>query len=86
MRVIVCGLMRTGTLSMRAALRQLGIHDVYHMQTLGVHQEDIAFWTRAIDAKYNGKGHFGRQDWDELLGTYQVRRPTLFPFCDDATT
>ncbi|PKS07154.1 hypothetical protein jhhlp_005754 [Lomentospora prolificans] len=72
MKVIVCGLMRTGTLSMRAALRQLGIHDVYHMQTTGTNPEDIPHWMRAIDAKYNGIGHFGREDWDMILGTYQA--------------
>lgn len=72
MRVIVCGLMRTGTLSMRAALRQLGIHDVYHMQTTGTNPSDIPYWIRAIDAKYSGKGHFGREDWDELLATHQA--------------
>lgn len=58
---------------MRAALRQLGIHDVYHMHTLRSNPDDIPLWTRAIDAKYNGKGHFGREDWDKLLGTHQVR-------------
>jgi hypothetical protein len=57
---------------MRAALRQLGVHDVYHMQTTGANPGDIPYWTRAIDAKYGGKGHFDRQDWDELLATYQV--------------
>jgi hypothetical protein len=58
---------------MRAALRQLGVHDVYHMQTTGTSPGDIPYWTRAIDAKYGGKGHFGRQDWDELLATFQVQ-------------
>jgi hypothetical protein len=57
---------------MRAALRQLGVHDVYHMQTTGTSPGDIPYWTRAIDAKYGGKGHFDRQDWDELLATFQV--------------
>jgi hypothetical protein len=59
---------------MRAALRELGIHDVYHMQTTGTNPEGIPLWTRAIDAKYNGKGTFERKDWDELLATYQVSR------------
>lgn len=62
----------TGT---RAALRQLGVHDVYHMQTTGTNPGDIPLWIRAIDAKYNGKGQFGREDWDQLLGTYQVSPP-----------
>ena len=64
---------------MRAALRQLGIHDVYHMQTTGTNPSDIPLWIRAIDAKYNGKGHFGREDWDELLGTHQVSHPLRHP-------
>ena len=61
-------------IGLRAALRQLGVHDVYHMQTTAATPSDIPYWMRAIDAKYGvgGKGHFGRKEWDELLATHQV--------------
>lgn len=73
MRVIVCGLHRTGTMSMRAALWQLGFHDCYHMHTviqnLDSHPE---MWTRALEAKYAAKGRFAKADWDRLLGHSQA--------------
>jgi hypothetical protein len=58
---------------MQAALRLLGIHDVYHMQSAYANPDDIDLWNRAIDAKYNGIGTFDREDWDELLAGYQAR-------------
>ncbi|PNY25292.1 Uncharacterized protein TCAP_04774 [Tolypocladium capitatum] len=73
MRVIVCGLPRTGTLSMRTALRQLGFHDCYHMTTvLENADEDPQLWIRAFEAKYAGKGSFTKADWDRLLGHSQA--------------
>lgn len=73
MRVIVCGLHRTGTMSMRAALWQLGFHDCYHMhsvtQNLETHPQQ---WVRAFEAKYNGRGAFNKADWDRLLGHCQA--------------
>ncbi|KAM4054403.1 phosphatidylinositol-4-phosphate 5-Kinase domain-containing protein [Hirsutella rhossiliensis] len=73
MRVIVCGVHRTGTMSMRSALWQLGFHDCYHMHTvlqnLDSHPEQ---WIRAYEAKYAGKGSFGKADWDHLLGHCQA--------------
>jgi hypothetical protein len=44
------------------------------MQTTAATPSDIPYWMRAIDAKYgvDGKGHFGRKEWDELLATHQV--------------
>jgi len=58
---------------MQAALRMLGLHDVYHMQSLVESPDDSKLWIRAMDAKLYGKGKFDREDWDELLGGYQVR-------------
>ncbi|KAL3954078.1 hypothetical protein ACCO45_012034 [Purpureocillium lilacinum] len=73
MRVIVCGLHRTGTMSMRLALRQLGFHDCYHMATVFENiYDDPQQWVRAYEAKYLGKGSFDKGDWDRLLGYSQA--------------
>ncbi|PHH73252.1 hypothetical protein CDD82_5570 [Ophiocordyceps australis] len=71
MRVIVCGVHRTGTASLRAALQQLGFDDCYHMfalhQHLDTHPQQ---WTRALNVKRSGKGTL--PDWDSLLANYQA--------------
>lgn len=73
MRVVVCGLHRTGTLSMRTALRLLGFHDCYHMATVFENvDEDPQQWIRAFEAKYEAKGEFTKADWDRLLGHCQA--------------
>ncbi|KAI9158153.1 hypothetical protein HJFPF1_06143 [Paramyrothecium foliicola] len=73
MRVIVCGVHRTGTLSMQSALWQLGFYDCYHMHTLLDNTvRDAPQWVRAIEAKYAGKGSFDKRDWDNLLGRCQA--------------
>ncbi|KAF4483426.1 hypothetical protein FAGAP_11815 [Fusarium agapanthi] len=72
MRVIVCGVHRTGTLSIRNALWQLGFHDCYHMQTLFNNPTRAPEWVRAMEAKYADKGTFTRADWDRLLGNCQA--------------
>ncbi|PCD44334.1 hypothetical protein AU210_003412 [Fusarium oxysporum f. sp. radicis-cucumerinum] len=72
MRVIVCGVHRTGTLSIRNALWQLGFHDCYHMQTLFNNPTRAPEWVRAMEAKYADKGTFTRADWDHLLGDCQA--------------
>ncbi|KAJ6445076.1 NAD dependent epimerase/dehydratase [Purpureocillium lavendulum] len=73
MRVIVCGLHRTGTSSIRQALRQLGFHDCYHMITVFENSAvDPQQWVRAYEAKYLGKGSFDKSDWDRLLGYSQA--------------
>ncbi|KAH7238216.1 P-loop containing nucleoside triphosphate hydrolase protein [Fusarium tricinctum] len=72
MRVIVCGVHRTGTLSIRNALWQLGFHDCYHMQTLFKDPSRAPEWIRALEAKYAGQGSFTRADWDRLLGDCQA--------------
>ncbi|RGP73443.1 hypothetical protein FSPOR_2025 [Fusarium sporotrichioides] len=72
MRVIVCGVHRTGTLSIRNALWRLGFHDCYHMQTLIKDPSRAPEWIRAFEAKYAGRGSFTRADWDRLLGDCQA--------------
>ncbi|KAI0006738.1 hypothetical protein F4779DRAFT_549721 [Xylariaceae sp. FL0662B] len=71
MKVIVCSLPRTGTSSMKLALQQLGIHDVYHMTTYVDNPEDYHFWEAAINAKKAGK-NITRTQWDQLLGNCQA--------------
>ncbi|KYG41694.1 hypothetical protein M433DRAFT_75346 [Acidomyces richmondensis BFW] len=69
MEVLVLGLERTGTLSMRAALFELGYYDVYHMAScLFENPPDADLWCDAIDAKAFGKGKFTKENWDQLLG------------------
>jgi hypothetical protein len=34
---------------------------------------DALMWINAFEAKYYGKGNFGREFWDQLLGHCQVR-------------
>ncbi|KAJ2898987.1 hypothetical protein MKZ38_003556 [Zalerion maritima] len=76
MRIIVCGLQRTGTLSMRHALFALGFHNVHHMFTVfHEHPENTPLWTKALKAKYDpspSNPPFTRGDWDELLGDCQA--------------
>lgn len=33
---------------------------------------DCAMWYDALTAKYDGKGEFGKKEWDQLLGHCQV--------------
>jgi len=69
MRVMVIGMMRTGTKSIKAALEQVGYNHVYHMTTAMKNPKDCEMWTEAFNAKFHGKGHMlGRKEWDQLLG------------------
>jgi hypothetical protein len=80
MRVIVCGVQRTGTLSMQHALFRLGVYDCYHMVSFSENcSRDADQWIRALEAKFEGKGTFGKKDWDKLLGNYQA-------VCDQPST
>ena len=66
MRLLCLGLSRTGTESLRAALRQLGCDDVYHgFSAYAENPPDLVMWLEAFQAKYEGKGKpFTRDDWD----------------------
>lgn len=72
MRVIVCGVQRTGTTSIQAALRWLGFNDCYHMHTARDNPKHAPLWVRATEAKYFNNGTFGREDWDKILGKCQA--------------
>ncbi|KAF5016106.1 hypothetical protein F66182_12319, partial [Fusarium sp. NRRL 66182] len=73
MKVLVLGVGRTGTASLRAALKRLGYLDTYHMMSASVENPpDCAMWYDALTAKYDGKGEFGKKEWDQLLGHCQA--------------
>lgn len=78
MKVLVLGLGRTGTNSIRQALKVLGSNETYHMTcTSGDNCLDSLTWMDALRAKYEGKGEFGKDRWDQLLGHCQA--VTNFP-------
>src|SRR5438876_4867260 len=63
MRVIGAGLPRTGTLTQKMALEQLGFDPCYHWVNLIADMDQVELWHRA----------FEREDvWDEVLGGYQA--------------
>ncbi|OAR02278.1 hypothetical protein LLEC1_05426 [Akanthomyces lecanii] len=74
MRVLILGLGRTGTASMRAAMKRLGYVDTYHMMNCSIENpSDALMWMDALAAKYDGKGpKFTRAEWDQLLGHAQA--------------
>ncbi|EHK24218.1 uncharacterized protein TRIVIDRAFT_61023 [Trichoderma virens Gv29-8] len=74
MKVLILGLGRTGTASMRAAMKQLGYVDTYHMMNCSIENPpDALMWMDALCAKYDKQGKpFTREDWDQLLGTSQA--------------
>ncbi|KAM3506239.1 hypothetical protein MY11210_007635 [Beauveria gryllotalpidicola] len=74
MRVLILGLGRTGTASMRAAMKRLGYVDTYHMMNCSIENpSDALMWMDALTAKYDGKGpKFTRAEWDQLLGHCQA--------------
>jgi hypothetical protein len=61
MRVIGAGLPRTGTLTQKLALEQLGVAPCYHWVNIIADLDQVELWHRALD---------GEQLWDEILGGY----------------
>ncbi|KAI1124310.1 P-loop containing nucleoside triphosphate hydrolase protein [Nemania abortiva] len=73
MRALLLAPGRTGTASMRAAMKQLGFIDTYHMMNCSIENPpDALLWMDALRAKYDGVGEFTRKDWDKLLGGSQA--------------
>src|SRR5271155_3453576 len=60
--------------AMRAAMKQLGYVDTYHMMSASIENPpDCLLWQDAFAAKYDGVGRpFTRVDWDRLLGHCQA--------------
>lgn len=74
LRVLCLGLSRTGTVSLRQALVQLGYKDCYHFaSTLQENPRDAEMWIEALNAKFKGIGEpYERKHWDALLGHCQA--------------
>ncbi|KAL8689049.1 MAG: hypothetical protein Q9218_005186 [Villophora microphyllina] len=77
MKVIVLGMLRTGTLckpsSMQAALEELGYGPCYHMYYCFQNPMECDMWREALEAKFQNKGRkYTKQDWDQLLGHCQA--------------
>jgi hypothetical protein len=74
LRVLCLGLSRTGTVSLRQALIQLGYKDCYHFaSTLQENPRDAEMWIEALNAKFKGIGEpYGKDQWDALLGHCQA--------------
>ncbi len=71
LQVIGAGLGRTGTLSLKAALEELGFGTCYHMIELLTHPEQIAYWEAASRRE--------PVDWDALFNGY--RSAVDYPAC-----
>ncbi len=70
LKVIGAGLGRTGTVSLKLALEQLGIGRCYHMIEVFAHPEHAQLWVRAAR---------GEPDWDTLFAGYGAT--TDYPAC-----
>jgi hypothetical protein len=62
LKVIGAGLGRTGTLTLKAALEQLGFGPCHHMVEVFAHMEQADFWRRAAEGE--------AVDWEEIYGGY----------------
>lgn len=63
LRVIGAGLGRTGTLSLKLALEQLGLGPCYHMLEVRAAPERLEHWNRIADGE--------QVDWDEVFAGFQ---------------
>lgn len=61
LKVVGSGLGRTGTLSLKAALEQLGLGPCHHMVEVFTHPESVPLWVAAGE---------GRGDWDAIFKDY----------------
>jgi hypothetical protein len=62
LKVVGTGLGRTGTLSLKLALEQLGMGPCHHMVEVFMHPESIPLWVAAGN---------GKPDWDAIFAGYQ---------------
>jgi hypothetical protein len=64
MQIIGAGFGRTGTMSLRAALEQLGYSPCYHMLEVFKQPRHIQLWQAAADGQ--------PVDWQAFLGAYKA--------------
>jgi len=70
LHVIGAGLGRTGTLSLKLALEQLGLGPCFHMAELLIDPKRVPLWLAAAD---------GKPDWDAVFAGYSST--TDYPAC-----
>jgi len=63
LKVIGAGYPRTGTLSLKSALEQLGFGPCHHMREIMMNPPNSALWIEAADAP-------GKANWDKVLEGY----------------
>jgi hypothetical protein len=63
LQVIGAGFGRTGTMSLKLALEQLGFGPCHHMVEVFAHPESIPWWTDAAE---------GRPAWDRIFSGYRA--------------
>lgn len=71
LKVVGAGFGRTGTMSLKVALEELGFGPCYHMIELFGHPEHVALWEAASQGK--------PVDWEEIFSGY--RATTDWPAC-----
>ena len=71
LKVIGAGLGRTGTMSLKLALEQLGLGPCYHMAELMMNPTRAPLWIAAAD---------GKPDWEAIFEGYEST--TDYPACD----
>lgn len=64
MKVIGAGFGRTGTMSLKVALEELGFGPCYHMSEAFEHPEHVSLWEAAIRGE--------PLDWEKIFGSYQA--------------
>ncbi len=64
LRVIGAGFGRTGTLSMKTVLEELGFAPCYHMVEVFQHPEAVPYWEAAVEGNF--------VDWHAIFGKYQA--------------
>lgn len=64
LKIIGAGFGRTGTLSLKVALEELGFNPCYHMTELLARPGDFAFWEAAAESK--------PVNWHDIFDTYQA--------------
>ena len=68
MKIIGAGFGRTGTLSLKVALEELGFGPCYHMVELFDKPEHVEFWDEAPDRVARGEP----VDWEEVFSGYEA--------------